>query len=169
MSHYMAYGEWRADPGESESRVVASEPDHTVHVLRCPWQRAWEDNELLPFGRLYCQEIDVALVRGFNPDLQLDVNTTLTNDHLPCEFVYHGADPELVKDLSVDQGQTVMPWAYHLGHLYATMGQVLKEQLGREGEKAMREALECFSERFGESAAQDILMYRDTDFDGLID
>jgi len=167
MNHYMAYREWKADPGESQSQVVATEPQLTLNVLSCPWQRAWEDNALMSFGRLYCREIDVALVHGFNPELRLDVNSTLTNDYAPCEFVYHGTDPDAAEDLTVDADQTVMPWEYHLGHLFKTMGQVLNEELGKDGEEAIQSALESFSARFGEQAAAILLLHQDTDFDRL--
>ena len=167
MNSYKAYGEWRAKPGESESEVVRTEPQLTVNVLRCQWHRAWEENDLMPYGRLYCQDVDEALVHGFNPKLRLDVNTTLSNDNVPCEFVYHGAEPGAAKNLEVDARQTVMPWDYHLGHLYKTMGQVLIEEFEQDGEAAMRSALESFSARFGEQAAAAVLLHQDTDFDRL--
>jgi hypothetical protein len=168
MDAYRAYGEWRAEPGESQSEIVETEPQLTIHVLSCPWQRAWEENDLLAYGRLYCRDIDAALARGFNPRLQLDVNTTLTNDSLPCEFVFHGATPD-AKDIAVDEKQTVMPWEYHLGHLLDTMRQVLVDELGQDGENAVQTALECFSSRFGENAVAVLMQYQDMDFDTLSD
>jgi hypothetical protein len=168
MDAYRAYGEWRAEPGESQSEIVETEPQLTIHVLQCPWQRAWEDNDLLAYGRLYCRDIDAALARGFNPRLQLDVNTTLTNDSLPCEFVFHGATPG-AEDIEVNERQTVMPWEYHLGHLLKTMRQVLVDELGQVGESAVHSALECFSSRFGENAVAVLMQYQEMDFDKLSD
>jgi hypothetical protein len=167
MSHYRAYGEWVAAEGESDHQVVETVPQLKTHVFRCPWQRAWEENDLVPFGRLYCLEIDEALVRGFNPGLRLDVNRTLTNDGEPCEFVYHGASLNTTQNLAVDRSRTVMPWAYHLGHLFKTMDEVVIQELGAAGQEVMEAALEEFAKRFGHEAAQIVTAYQNTDFNRL--
>ena len=110
------------------------EEDTSIRALvsRCPWANAWNDGDLVPYGRLYCQEIDKALVRGFNPELVIDVNSTLTNDGKPCEFVFHQAAKPAGDTLIYIQEnaariteQSVMPWEYHCGHLYKTFGEAL--------------------------------------------
>lgn len=167
MNSYMAYGEWRAGEDEQEHETAETTPQLKMHVTKCPWQKAWENNDLMPFGRLYCLEIDRALVHGFNPELRLDVNSTLTNDNLPCEFVFHGADPDTASDLSLDRERTVMAWDYHLGHLFKTLGEVVSEDLGPVGQEAMEEALGTFAQHYGKEAAAVIAGYQDTDFDRL--
>jgi hypothetical protein len=161
MESYMAYGEWAAAPGESEQVVVEDGADVRSTVLRCPWHRAWAKDDVMAYGRLYCLEIDEALARGFNPALRLDVNTTLSNDGEPCELVFHEVGARGPR-----RGM-VMPWAYHLGHLYKTVGAVLEKELGGAGREAAAEALAVFTERFGEDAAQAVLSYADVDFGRL--
>jgi hypothetical protein len=174
MANYMAYGEWQAGEGETEQEIVAKTPHVKAHVHLCPWYQAWEKEDLLPYGRLYCLEVDEALVHGFNPELRLDVNRTLSNDGEPCEFVFHGAKLDLLGSLSlaykkaVRPGRkTVMPWDYHLGHLYKTVGEVIVEELGQVGEEAVAAALAVFAGHYGDEAALIVAAYQDVDFNQL--
>jgi hypothetical protein len=141
--------------------MVEEGADVRMTVHRCPWQAAWAEHDLLAYGRLYCLEIDEALVRGFNPDLKLDVNATRPNDDEPCEFVFHDG-----AERGPRRGR-VMPWAYHLGHVYKTVGDFMAEALGGVGREAASEALQVFAERYGEQAAQLVLGFRKVDFTRL--
>jgi hypothetical protein len=158
MANYLAYGEWSADPEESEQQMVEEGANVRMTVHRCPWHAAWAEDDLMAYGRLYCLEIDQALVRGFNPMLWLMVKRTRPNDGGSCEFLFHGVEER------VPRRGRVMPWAYHLGHLYKTVGDVVVEELGEGGREAIREALRAFAERYGEGAAQVVLGYQDVDF-----
>ncbi len=165
MAHYLAYGEWEPGPdsGKTESDVIERPPHVEMRVHRCPWHTAWEDNDLMQVGHLYCQVIDKALVRGFNPDLTLEVGGTLSNGAPYCAFTFHDASPPRG---AKDEG-TTMPWDYHLGHLYATMSEVAIEELGEAGQEAADAALAAFADRFGREAAEIVKAYRDTDFTRL--
>ena len=119
-------------------------------------------------------EVDEALVRGFNPDLRLDVNSTLPNDDTSCEFVFHDANLTFFNYLrlaykkAVKPGKrAIMPWHYHLGHLYKTVSQVFVEELGSGGQEAADAALGEFAARYGQEAAEIVAAYHDTDFDRL--
>ena len=175
MNHYRAYGEWRhTDSDADAAEIVEQVPHLKQHVLKCPWHTAWQDNDLLPYGRFYCLEVDEALVRGFNPELTLEVNSTKTNDAEVCEFVFHDADdaaleailPQYREQFGVGE-TTVMPWDYHTGHLYKTVGAVIIGELGAMGQKAVDAALVEFSDRYGEEAAQIVKAYQSTDFNHL--
>ncbi len=158
MASYLAYGEWEVDAGQMVRQVIDRAPDIQTHVFRCPWHVAWSESDLLEYGRLYCLDIDNALVRGFNPDLRLEVNRTQTNDGGYCEFVYRDVGNGIPK-----RG-ALMPWEYHTGHLYKTVRDVLLKQLGRLGREALSAALGEFSERYGREAAALVVSYWDTDF-----
>lgn len=164
MNAYRAYGEWRAPEGVTEAALVQTAPIPIQHVLECPWHRAWADEGLMPYGRLYCLEVDHALARGFGPNIDLGVNSIKSSGDDCCEFVYHGADLETAIQ---PKGQTVMPWKYHLGHLYKTMGEVLVEEMGEAGEAALREALAEFANAYGQDAAQGVEAQAEADFEGL--
>ncbi len=164
MNAYRAYGEWRAPEGSTSAELVREAPDPVQHVLECPWHRAWQDEALMPYGRLYCLEVDHALARGFGPDIRLGVNSIKSSGDDCCEFVYHGADLESGVQ---PRGQTVMPWEYHLGHLYKTMTEVLVEEMGEEGEAAARDALAEFAARYGQDAARIVEVNAAAAFDRL--
>jgi hypothetical protein len=164
MNAYMAYGEWRAAAGQADSAMVQEFPLPIGQVYRCPWHEAWEDQDVMAYGRLYCLEVDHALVRGFNPDLRLDINSIKSAGDDFCEFAYYGAD---LSEPAQSGRPTVMPWDYHLGHLYKTVGQVVLEEIGEPGAEAVSEALAEFAACFGQDAAAAIEAYGDTDFDSL--
>lgn len=161
MVNYLAYGEWSADAGEIEQAIAEEGADVRMTVHRCPWHAAWVENNLMRYGRLYCLEIDEALVRGFNATLRLDVARTRPNDGESCEFVFREVDGRGPR-----RGR-VMPWAYHVGHLYKTVGKVMAQEVGTAGREVATEALEAFAERYGEEAAEVVLGYADVGFGQL--
>jgi hypothetical protein len=169
MTNFLVFGEWRgSEASKGQAEKFAAGPDVRSCVRICPWNSAWVDDNILPYGRLYCQEIDHALVRGYNPELELEVRQTLSNDGEPCEFVYHQASLEEAGRKAIDLGEkAVMPWAYHCGHLYATFSQALIEEFGQVGREAVDEAMLEFATRFGDQAARLVHSYQDTDFDNL--
>jgi hypothetical protein len=135
---------------------------------------AWAEAGLLPYGRYYCQEIDTALLHGFSPDLWIEVNQTLPNDGVPCEFVYHQALLEPGKSLSyirdkaaLLEPQRLMPWEYHCGHLYQACSLVMGEEFGPAGRVTVQNALAEFALRYGSQAAGTVAGYLKTDFDRL--
>lgn len=165
MAAFLAYGEliWPDDAGEFDEAVRG--PDLVERVSRCLWHGAWVENDLLPYGRFYCLEVDAALVRGFNPGLRLDVNGTLSNGAPCCEFVFHQARPAQAEGgIAAAPAACRLPWEYHLGHLFSTVGDLVVHELGAEGQAAMDEALAAFAARYGLQAALQVAAYRDADF-----
>jgi L-2-amino-thiazoline-4-carboxylic acid hydrolase len=172
VATYMAYGEWRAAPGEMEHELVDGPPHARERIRRCPWQTAWQAHGLLPYGRIYCLEIDGALVHGFNPALRVDVVGTQTNGAAQCEFVFHDVDP-MERPAGFEPRrertgrETVMPWEYHVGHLFKTVEEVVVGDLGEAGRSAIAAGLADFARHFGHDAAQRVVAFRSVDFDGL--
>jgi hypothetical protein len=172
MTSFLTYGEWRSGTGLGQQELGEEGSHVRMTVPRCAWALTWMEADLSLYGRLYCQEIDQALVRGFNPDLIIDVNKTQTNDGEPCDFLYHqaalltGDTLAHVREKSASMAsRTVMPWEYHCGHLYKVFDGILTEKFGEAGQEAVRAGLDEFAARFGEKAAQVVLSYREMDFD----
>lgn len=167
---YLAYREWSAPEGAHEDRVVALQPQLHMQVTRCPWHAAWEAEGLTAYGRRYCRDIDRAIVQGFSPALELSVSRTLASGDSCCEFVYigFGLGPEEEMRLALLQaelGETaILPWRYHLGHLYWTVRRVFAEHTGAAGLAMAERALATFRERFGADAAQVIVDQADVDY-----
>lgn len=175
MLNYLIYGECSINTGEMTQKTEQNNHNNMrMMVERCPWQAAWMQDELVEFGRYYCQEIDLALVRGFNPDLHLDVLKTQTNDRQPCDFIFHGAPLTVSNSVALMVGQklspgkrALLPWEYHVGHLYKAFSDVFTAELGLTGREAAEAALADFAARFGEDAAQIVRDYQSTDFISL--
>jgi hypothetical protein len=155
---YLAYGEWRhvdeSAAGPSEVETLRSSPDLVRRVLTCPWHRAWTEADLLAYGQHYCRHIDRALVEGFNPALTLRVDDTLSAGGPYCSFTYVEAHLSSDDLMAIDRerralaSRVIMPWSYHLGHLYKTMGEVIAEAKGPMGELLVSDGFQSFADRF---------------------
>jgi len=174
MDHYFAYGEWAVPENEMSFKFVEKPPHARMQVYRCPWYETWKSKGLLEYGKYFCQEIDEALVHGFNPDLVLRVNSTRTNGGEVCDFVFRDAGLSLFKFLGlafkkkVRPGKNaVMPWEYHCGHLYKTMGRVIRRELGEKADIIMENALKESSAFFDDKQMSTIMSYMNTDFEIL--
>lgn len=174
MANYLAYGEWAAEKGEMVMKIQEKSPDTRAHVLKCPWNTAWKENGLLPYGRYFCMEVDEALVEGFNKDLVLEIGGTQSNGAEYCDFNFKAANLTPLKLLSlvwkksVSPGKTVqMPWEYHTGHLYKTLGEVIAEYLGEKTKGIMSAALKDFTDKYGEEASRTVTEFENTDFNQL--
>lgn len=174
MANYLAYGEWSVPKDEMEFRLMDKRPHARMHVVKCPWHSAWEKRELLEFGKYFCKEIDRALVHGFNPDLTIDIRSTQTNGGSHCEFIFKEADLSFFKLLGlaykkkISPGtRAVMPWEYHSGHLYKTMGQIFQEALGDVATQIMDTGLSEFTQLFPDCPLETITQFQNTDFNIL--
>ena len=169
MATCLSYREWEVPAGEMQQTGVPWRGDLRVQVRRCCWATTWQQEGLTEYGKYYCQEIDKALVRGFNPELVVDVKGTRTNGSQMCQLVYHGAfEGTLVhEETQRGQEQRTLPWNYHTAHLYATMSAGLQGELGSAGVVASQAALETFTSRFGMAVADVLVADAKMDFDVL--
>lgn len=174
MANYIPYGEWKAQKGEMEYKILEKVPHMKMNVFKCPWHSAWEENNLMQYGRYFCLEVDEALVRGFNEDLVLDIHGTQTNGAEFCDFTFKDANLTaynmigLVFKKMIKPGKkAIMPWEYHAGHLYKTIGEVITDELGEQAEKIMTASLKDFTDKYGKPAGEIVKSYENTDFDKL--
>jgi hypothetical protein len=174
MVNYFGYSEYRITPGAMDMKIIKQSPHAKLWVSKCPWHNAWKANGLLPIGRFYCLEIDQALVRGFNPELQLEVIETLTTGAPQCEFIYHNADPTILNYIllgyrrAINPGAKVaMPWNYHVGHLFNAFEKAATEELGQYGQNAIEEGLAEFAHRYGKLALQRVISSRGADYESV--
>ena len=174
FANYFAYGEWEVPKNEMVFKLIEKNPHARLNVFKCPWYVIWEENNLLDYGKYFCREIDSALVRGFNPGLEIKINSTRTNDGVPCDFIFKDAGLSLFKMLGIAYKKKIRPgkkaimdWKYHTGHLYKTLGDVIRQDLGDKADKIMENALNDFSSVFSEKYIAAIKKYQETDFDKL--
>jgi hypothetical protein len=169
MASYLSFREWEVPAGEIQQTGLPWRGDLRARVRRCCWATAWQQEGLTDYGKYYCQEIHKALVRGFNPDLVIDVKGTRTDGSRMCQLVYHGAfEGSLVhEDTQRDQERRILPWSYHTAHLHSTMSAVLQREMGSTGVAVLQAALETFAARFGTAMADVLALDAGTDFDVL--
>ena len=138
MQTYLAYGEWAPAPGEMDIAIPEESPSAVWNVKKCPWSQEWTEKDMLDVGKYYCKYVDRELVHGYNPELDLGIGTTQTNGDPYCYFKWNGADmtPEhKAENASIAEkiGKVrLKTWAYHMGHIYKTMGEVVEKRLGKE-------------------------------------
>lgn len=170
MLTYLIYGEWRADESTFQRKNTSSNPDLHSLVSKCPWNTAWLDNDLIPFGRTYCLEIDRAIAEGFNPQLLLEVKSTQPNEHCDCDFIFHDANltPENSRYMAQRQveisSRIILPWSYHTAHLYFSLREVLIEEFGETGAQAAEDALSIFTAHYGHGMMDSIRSFSAVDF-----
>jgi len=176
MANYFAYAEVKLKRKDFKMEILERSPHARGRTSVCPWAVAWERNDLMSYGRYFCLEIDRAVVQGFNDDLVLEVTGTLSNGAEYCDMTFMDANFTLPTmagvawKKTVRPGQSVvMPWDYHVGHLYKTLGEIVAEELGDEAADVMATACDDFTDRYGEAAADTVLAYAGTDFDQLPD
>jgi len=106
----------------------------------------------------------------------MEVDSTLSGGAEKCRLVYNGANLTLFSNLlmvykrAISPGKkVVMPWEYHVGHLFKTFETSIIEELGALGNRVVESALSEFAKRYGESASQQILSFQETDFTKLPD
>lgn len=163
LTSYLQYGEWEVPHEDMEESATETDRDVIAKVFKCPWHTTWEDAGMLRFGKLYCLEIDEALVRGFNPECRIHIAATRTNTGEPCEFRFRDARlPNAAKGRK-------MPWDYHSGHLLKSMKETIEASLGDAGRDAVETALSAFRRRVGAGVADRIIACSDADFSRLPD
>lgn len=168
---YFAYGEWAVPKGEMDFKLVQRRPHARLNVFKCPWHDIWKKEDALDFGRYFCMEIDAALVRGFNPELEFEVRETRTNGGACCDFLFKDADLTLGRMLGIVYKKkfrpgksAVMPWEYHAGHLFKTMSDTVKKELPAHSDTILKTALKDFSGYASKRHIRTLEKFSETDF-----
>ncbi len=174
MANYIAYVEWKPEKGDMTQKILEKSPDLRMNIYKCPWHTTWKENDLMSYGRYFCLEIDQALVEGFNKDLRLDILGTHPNNADFCDLIFRGADltafnmAKLIYKKTIHPGKKAhMSWEYHTGHMYKTMGEVIRDELDKQADEILAVALGDFTEKYGEQAGRIITRYKNTDFNQL--
>jgi hypothetical protein len=159
MTAFLEYVEWLAEPGDADWLTEVKNGDTYTKVLKCPWFTAWKNNNVIEYGKYYCKYIDDAVKKGFNPDLKVEVKSTLSEGRDYCEFIFYDGVRE---DCSLSY---TMPWEYHIAHLVNTLKETLSDFLMEQSAiRVMYNAINKFRHEFGDEACMKIIKYEGTDF-----
>ncbi len=172
MENYLVYGEWTDKNGHSKGYVSAKAPVYCLDNTVCGWCEAWKNAGLLEYGKNYCSYVDHNLVKGFNPDLKLDITQVLSQGGETCGFRWNGfslpdeAAEKAYRDKKAALGDRALKdFLYHTGHLYSRMKQALAENLGGEAaEKICAKAMSDYTDMYGKEMTDRVLKESKLDF-----
>ncbi len=172
MTSYLLYGEWADKEGKNRQELLGLSPYATA-CLTCGWCACWQELGLLEYGKLYCLDVDKSLAEGFNPDLVLDIHSTLSAGAERCHFVWNGAsfDRESVAAFAAKKAamgeKNQRDFLYHTAHLLRAMGDAFAQLLPGEREAICQGALAAFAGRYGQPAAEAVKEAARADFEAI--
>lgn len=170
LLEYFAFGEYTG--GEELFDLEMWGEEGVVHekVTRCPWAEVFARRELTQCGVIYCQEIDRAIVRGFNPQLELETASTQHTSSC-CRFYFR--QPGIPADTldqadAMDVSAASMPMSYHCAHVYHTFASVAQGIFGTEGARVADQVGQNFEAQYGRSAHALLLRTKQVPFDTIL-
>ncbi len=152
---YLLYIEVDPDDTGNKFRIESRRPYFRVKATKCGWHEIWREHDMSDVGRIYCRDIDKAILRGFNSELRFDVPRNLNDGSTFCEFNYLDWSlglPDLCRFLVKRRRakkKALKPWDFHCVDVLRSFSQVILKHLGEDGEKAILQGLEQFSREFG--------------------
>ena len=161
LGTYMSYGEWEyTDPDFSQSEIIETAPDHHYLVHKCPWSTQFYEMGALDCAKSYCRDLDLSIARGFNPDADFEVRSTMHTAGV-CEFVLHGAGE---KPRAPRDRKNQRPFAYHCGHPLSTFDRCVRNIYGDRGRDMTAEVERRFGDQYGADALVELLDNKSRDF-----
>lgn len=164
-NNYILYGEWVDSKKLGRAEIKSVTPEYRTNSLACGWYGAWEEHGLMEYGKIYCTWIDKNLVKGFNPDNELEIDSILTHGGPCCAFHWVGADFLDMEDLKKTRekkaamaDKVLKDFLYHTGHILSAMCRQYYMDLGLAKGKAIAEkALEEYLAIFGQEKTEALI------------
>jgi len=137
MQSYLLYAEWADTRGWTGIEVSGIVPKFLNHVEKCAWHIAWKQYDLMRYGAVYCTWVDKNLVKGFNPENEVVIDSVLTHGAPSCEFDWLGADfasEQEFYDLMALKAsmaeRNVKDFLYHSAHILSALRRIFYVELG---------------------------------------
>jgi len=134
---YFLYKEWADTKNWSLSSLVSVLPEYHHRTTVCGWNETWRKFSLERYGALYCTYIDASLVKGFNPELALHVNTCLSHGHAYCDFNWGNVGFTSSEDIAAleKKARQIAPkstkdFLYHTAHVLSALRRTYYLELG---------------------------------------
>jgi hypothetical protein len=168
---YLAHSEL-VEPRAWNKSVTESLSPYKFNTVTCGWCATWKKYQLLEYGRLYCNWIDASLVRGFNPDITLEVSPIMSHGSEICSFTWKNFSfkDQAQADLAARRRQELLPlvgkdFLYHCAHLLSTLRRAIYFSFGAAtGGKILDSALRAYAEEYGEGKKEALLADSRQDF-----
>jgi hypothetical protein len=152
---YLLYGEIDFSETGNEMQIAQRTPHVEVVCSQCGWYDAWRRHGVLDVGQLYCEEIDSAIMHGFNPDFKFEVDGTLTSGAPRCRLIYADGelgDDTLLRNLSGKSqvgDSAIRPFELRVAEIYKVLAEVLGQRFGAAGQQAVEAAMSAFAGEYG--------------------
>lgn len=165
---YLEYSEWLnseeavREETSNVTEVESFSPDMIMRITRCAWHAQFRDSGMTEAGAEYCRHLDIAICRGFNPDLVFEVEKTLQTEDC-CIHVLRGANFPRGRAFEKKR-EYVQPFDYHCGHSYKCYSDVVAAIFGATGVAVNAAVLEDFRAEYGDEMASRLIDFRNTDF-----
>jgi hypothetical protein len=160
---FLLYGEIEWDDTGNQFKIAQRKPFFKVNARKCFWHEIWAKNEMLEIGRIYCRDIDRAIMKGFNPNLNFDVPQNMNDGAKYCVFNYRDWRLEIVDLIKFAlkkkkaKKKAVESWTFHCIDVYEKFSNVIIRESGEEGKLIIEGVVKKFTEKFGESATNDLI------------
>ncbi|MBE5780853.1 MAG: hypothetical protein E7328_03405 [Clostridiales bacterium] len=167
MSAYNTLREWKvlSDADAHKSAPYAGDADYKVSVsVACPWHSAWKEYGMEAEGLYYCSDVDAAILNGFNSSLTLKVEKLLTKGDGCCEMHWLD-DTASAEQVDASSAAKVLPWGYHVCHLYCSFISVLSKYA--QCKDVLADAKAQFTGLFGENSLDEMAPYMTYNFASL--
>ena len=165
---YLEYSEWLnseeavREETSNVTEVESFSPDMTMRITRCAWHAQFRDSGMTEAGAEYCRHLDIAICRGFNPDLVFEVEKTLQTEDC-CIHVLRGANFPRGRAFEKKRDY-VQHCDCHCGHSYKWYNDVVEAIFGATGIAVNAAVLEDFRAEYGDEMASRLIDFRNTDF-----
>ena len=170
MDSYLAFSEWRYAKVFERSPLF-EKPYNAYRILQCPWVVSWEKSGLMEYGKYYCRIVDKAILRGFNPGLNLEMPSYLSKEGSKyCEFhwkdlVVDEAQIERTKAIASEIGEScVKDFVFHTAHVFSTLNKCACQMNPEKGAEAAMRTREAFIKMCGYQEWLRVLALENNDF-----
>lgn len=165
QASYNYYGEW-VNTEEIKAQGIANRSERTAEgyskITCCPWHVQFQEMGCQEAGAVYCQYLDAAISRGFNPELGYVVDQTLHT----ADCCIHRLTTGPISEGS-ERGKNpagLKSFEYHCAHSFWAYHEVVETIFQSEGEKVNRLVLEDFARDYGREMADVLWSYREVNF-----
>ena len=151
---YQIYSEWRSETGKMKAEAGNVQDKFMTQITVCDWCEAWKKYDLLAYGKYYCQAVDKNLYYGFNPQLQLEILSTLSHGAQRCAFCWGPAFTTqdyafMQKRMKAIGDRYIRGFSYHSAHILSTVSKKILEDYAQEGQAIIKKARDSFVQIFG--------------------
>jgi hypothetical protein len=155
---FVLFGELDFSQTGNQNKIVKKTPHVEINVPVCGWATAWQQAGVMEYGKLYCLEIDTAVMNGFNPNFRFETDGALSNGAPHCRFIYYGGRLGPLDLLRLMLGKqrisksALRPFEFHTTELWKALSQTLDERFPEAGQQVVREVKILFAEKYGAAA-----------------